>query len=246
MVVFWHCTYFKIDFPPHYVILVSVMAFIYIQKLDGTANKYRLPNTEATVVDIGSSEDCMISLPDIVGVSGVHCSIVYHEGYYWIKDEGSSNGTIHNESPITQEVLVEGEFYYLGEGVLSFVSELAPPAPAPQEAAPAQAAATPQLKKSAVAPAFAQGKGRKPTYSKAGLALPYVIIILVLAFVAGITLRHWKDTGKFYPEDLFENGAKKQTWVQPASPDVASLNPKPSPLNPKPKPLNPKTAQEIA
>ena len=51
------------------------MAVIFITKKDGSRQKYRLPSEADSVVSIGRSDDCLISMPDVLGLSGRHCRI---------------------------------------------------------------------------------------------------------------------------------------------------------------------------
>lgn len=198
------------------------MAFIFITKSDGTQNKYRLPNTADVRVDIGRNDECLISLPDVQGISGLHCSIAFMNGYYILKDEGSSNGTILDGASIQEVVLEENRSYGIGDAALSFYAEAAAPAAAPEpaqaapaaapKAAPRTAGANQALKRSAKAKVRKIQVGK---YSEEGLSPIYVIVVILIAFAAGLTIRHWKETGTFLPQDLF---AAKPAAEAPATP----------------------------
>ncbi len=225
------------------------MAFIFITKADGTQNKYKLPNNPNVRVEIGRNEDCLISLPDVVGISGLHCSIAYVDGTHIITDEGSSNGTIVDGGKVKQEALQENLKYCIGDCYLSYYSEAAQAAPAPaaaptvaptpvveeapagpnvdaflNNAAPGAGYAVPQsahpktsLPQNSIDPNFAP-KGKKKLKStkassilkvqkikvrEAGVSPAYVAAVLILSFVAGLTIRHWQDTGTFLPQAIF-------------------------------------------
>ncbi|MFI3243888.1 MAG: FHA domain-containing protein [Akkermansia sp.] len=221
------------------------MAFIFITKADGTQNKYKLPNNPNVRVEIGRNEDCLISLPDVIGISGLHCSIAYVDGVHIITDENSSNGTIVEGGKLKQEALQENMQYHIGNCYLSYYAEAEQAAPAPvaatpePEAAPAgpnidaflNPAPTPEHPKThlpehkidpSFTPASPQGKGKgklksgkmpavfkmqKFKQSEAGISPAYVAAVLILSFVAGLTIRHWQETGTFLPQALF---AKEQ------------------------------------
>ncbi len=229
------------------------MAFIFITKADGTQNKYKLPNNPNVRVEIGRNEDCLISLPDVIGISGLHCSITYVDGAHILTDEGSSNGTIVEGGKLSREALQENLKYGIGNCILTYYAEAAQAAPTPAaapapavEAAPdvpnvdaflnpsAAAAApasyaTPQsahpktsLPGHMIDPNFAPnsplGKGKKKLkgnklssalkmqkfkQSEQGISPAYVAAVLILSFVAGLTIRHWQDTGTFLPQAIF-------------------------------------------
>ncbi len=226
------------------------MAFIFITKADGTQNKYKLPNNPNIRVEIGRNEDCLISLPDVIGISGLHCSIAYVNGTHIITDEGSSNGTIVEGGKLKQEALQEKLQYGIGDCFLTYYAEAEQAAPAPA-AAPAAAAApaieppagpnvdaflnpTPKsaepktslpdhLLDPNFAPTGLKGasqkklkanklssilKTQKFKQSKVGISPAYVAAVLILSFVAGLTIRHWQETGTFLPQALF---AEEQT-----------------------------------
>ncbi len=109
------------------------MAVIYIIEADNTQHPFRLPEEEGSAVTIGSREDCLIPLPGIEGLSGLHCSIALKEGEYVITDEGSEGGTLEGERAISSEPLREGVAYSIGAAQLYFDSESAPAEEAPAE-----------------------------------------------------------------------------------------------------------------
>ncbi len=115
------------------------MAVIYITEADNTQHKFRLPAEAGVPVTIGRGEDCLISMPGIMGLSGLHCSISLVEGQYVITDEGSSNGTMDGSRAISSEPLREGVAYGIGNAFLFFDAET--PAAASAEPAPEVAAA---------------------------------------------------------------------------------------------------------
>lgn len=56
---------------------------------------------------IGRNKSCQLSFDNDSALSGVHCSILYHDGAVFVRDEGSTNGTFVNGVPIVGEFKVE-------------------------------------------------------------------------------------------------------------------------------------------
>lgn len=71
----------------------------------GEEESYRL-NVKDEVV-IGRNKDCQLSLEHDSALSGRHCSIIYRDGYIYVRDEKSTNGTYVNGVPIVGEFKVE-------------------------------------------------------------------------------------------------------------------------------------------
>ncbi len=310
------------------------MAVIYITEADNTQHKYRLPADSETVVSIGRNDDCLISLPSIVGISGLHCTITLVDGAYVITDNASTNGTLEGERRISSEPLRAGVVYGIGNATMTFDPELPEAAPAAQPSTPApterkskaapsalaeaaaaigvgkrkpapaalaEAAAAigvkgagapatpaaeaapaeekpkerrepearidsePAAKPDAKPAAKAEGKeatassssGSKPEKSSgpklvtdpaaAPLLVPapakkknpllsvvnlvYVLAVIALAFYAGLTLRHWAETGSYLPsakKTAAKPAAKTATpTVAPSSPTAPAVLPAP-------------------
>lgn len=71
----------------------------------GEDEKYQL--TVKDEVTIGRSRNCQLSLQEDSALSGKHCSIIYRDGYVFVRDEKSTNGTYANGVPIVGEFRVE-------------------------------------------------------------------------------------------------------------------------------------------
>jgi len=56
------------------------------------------------------------------GVSRLHCAVWQEHGRFYVRDLGSTNGTLVNERTVQQAELHEGDRLILGEVVLKFVS----------------------------------------------------------------------------------------------------------------------------
>ncbi len=204
------------------------MAVIYITEADSTQHKFRLPVDPSVVITIGREEGCVIPMTVIIGLSGLHCSIALVGSEYVITDEGSSNGTLDGERAISSEPLRAGVVYSIGNAALTFDPEIPAAVPAEPVVEPAPAAEplpTPVEVSEYAAPAAeapvetvapaAPVKKKKKKSAKVLKAMPvfqtqsqtmtavnylYVIIVLAIAFYAGMTLRHWMVTGSFLPE----------------------------------------------
>ncbi len=248
------------------------MAVIYITEADKTQHKFRLPADPSLVVTIGRNEECMVSMPQIVGISGLHCSISLVEGKHIIRDEGSTNGTLDGQRAIGSEPLRAGVTYSIGNASMTYDPELPQvDVPAPKAApaaasalagaaaliglgqerkassgsalasaaaaigmkgseaadvsrvrtepapAPGPLAASAKAESPAAAPAKAEEKPAVKLLTKAARPVEtavqpepqnpvlavlngvYVVAMLLLAVYAGLTLRHWLETGTFLP-----------------------------------------------
>ncbi len=152
------------------------MAVIYITEANNTKHKFRLPVEPAIPVTIGRNAECLVSLPQIIGISGHHCTITLVDGKHIIKDENSTNGTLEGKRAISSEPLRAGATYTIGNACMTYDPEreladvpaarpaavAAPPAAEPK---PAKAAASPALAEAAAA--IGVGKKRKAVASSA-------------------------------------------------------------------------------
>ena len=59
------------------------------------------------IVKIGRHPDNQIVLDQDVYVSTYHAEIFYKDGYYWLQDANSRNGTLKNNSVLTEPVPLE-------------------------------------------------------------------------------------------------------------------------------------------
>ena len=63
-----------------------------------------------TTLTIGREAGADIQLDDVV-VSAMHCTIDYRGGAFFLRDVGSTNGTIVNKIPLTKEVALQPGMY---------------------------------------------------------------------------------------------------------------------------------------
>lgn len=190
---------------------------------------FELPTIPGAEVLIGTAPHCQLALPGVAGLGEVHASISCQPQGYVMSDMGSPTGTFANGAPIRSEYMMPGVEYRLGAAVITLAAEDVPqqaaPQPvqqaAPQAQMPAPAAAPqpeaaakkPTLKKKA-SPLKTGGGAKTPKKDLAGMAAKfdrsrgksasqatfiYVVILLVVAFYAGIALHHWERTGNCLP-----------------------------------------------
>ena len=70
------------------------------------------------VTRLGRASDQTVVLDDEF-VSGAHAMLVLRNGRWWVRDEGSTNGTLVNGSPVDAETaLDEGDELQIGQVVL--------------------------------------------------------------------------------------------------------------------------------
>ncbi len=243
---------------------ISAMALVFIQRKDGTKNKYRLPAKEGLAITLGRNPDCVISLPDVVGLSGLHCSICYKDGAFYVKDEGSTNGVYRIDVRLSsEEPLQENTEYIIGEATLTYdaLGATVPALPSAAAPKPAVTPAAPKPKNPTNTPkrnTVASGDNGKPNvlagstidYSQHkkvddGFVSTYAIIIVIISFLAGMTLRHWKDTGGFFPKEAFQERpteVKKVTKNSASSTSTPKQNPTASATTPIPTPSSTNSA----
>lgn len=177
------------------------MAVIYITKQDGTRSKFRLPTSSDTVVTIGRDEENLVALPDVAGISGRHCVITYAHGGYAITDAGSTNGTMVQGRRIVSEPLTEGLVYKLGDADLSYDAERDSATKAQERLQKSHAAPTAVPTERPVAThsrvKFAPHKKEAPVAAPVHTRLRglYIVVIFILSFAAGLTLRHLQNAG---------------------------------------------------
>ncbi len=148
------------------------MAVIYITGAGGAPLRFRLPDEPGRVVTIGRAESCSLCLPEVVGLSRLHCSLFPEGGRYFIRDEGSTNGTLADGCAIGTEVLRPGVAYLLGNATLSFAEE------GPEGVSPSV---------------------RKRGHRSGAGQFVLLLFLMALAFFSGMALRCWVQTGAFPP-----------------------------------------------
>jgi pSer/pThr/pTyr-binding forkhead associated (FHA) protein len=78
-----------------------------------TRKRWRLDSDRIT---IGRAEDNMVCLASDSAASGHHAQIYLEKGEYWLRDLGSSNGTLINDVSVTSPVKIKpGDHIVVGQ-----------------------------------------------------------------------------------------------------------------------------------
>ena len=204
------------------------MAYIDIIDSNGNDYRYQLPE-DGSVLLIGSAEDCSISLPHIADLQPRHCTISLQPEGYVIAAAAAEATLLAESQPVESAILVPQAVYNLGSSMLLYAEAAAeeaataatdaPPAgetAQEEEAAPAEEEATaeeedaPARKKKKKRKAGRQGLYSISSYTEEDSPLHivlrrlYVILILALAFLAGLTMRYWMITGEYLVDELLK------------------------------------------
>lgn len=75
------------------------MAELILKLKDREIKRINISKVETTM---GRDPDCDLFI-DNIGISREHCKIIYRGGHFFLRDNGSSNGTFLNNSKIMQE-----------------------------------------------------------------------------------------------------------------------------------------------
>lgn len=191
------------------------MAAIYLTDASGNATRYALPNTAGETLLLGSGEGSAVLLPAEAGIAPLHAQVDHNGTDYVLTDLTGNGGVMVNGQAEASVILVPGVAYFLGSLTLAYDPEMAEAAPAPAEQAAPQQQGTPKLTKAALPNQPARMR-RSALASQVELPQPkqenilvtlltplYSIAILLAAFVAGLTLRYWLITGRYFPSDFF-------------------------------------------
>lgn len=191
------------------------MPYIDIIEPNGNDLRYPLPE-DGSIILIGSAEDCSISLPQIPDIHPQHCTITLQAEGYVLTPEPDATVLVDN-TPVESVLLQQHVVYTIGAAALMYsdatldipaeemlLSEEEQVEPYPEtKDAPKKTRkiARPVKRFAAKAPA---------TYTEedsTGLIIArrlYVIAILALAFLAGLTLRYWMITGDYLIDELLK------------------------------------------
>lgn len=202
------------------------MAQIFVTLPDGSTTSYELPTEEGVVSLLGRKEDCQYVV-DSPSVSTVHCSFAKSGGAYYMTDQNSANGIFSGGNQVAQVKLEPNVPYQLGEVYLYFLDDAAP-ADGPSHGAAASPApgveiganGLPVMKARRIpgrvpgVPANSPLAGipvqsKRPQKGMSGVQIVLVIVGLILAFYAGLSLRHFQQTGKLLPMEQLGLGPHK-------------------------------------
>lgn len=189
------------------------MAYIDIIDSNGTNLRYPLPEDDSVLL-IGSAEDCSVSLPHLQDMLPQHCTVTLQPEGYVLAPAVEGAPLSAAEAPVEGSVLLQPQVAYgIGSTMLLF-----------GEGDPAEAPAEEYIEVEEEAPGADATGAPRPRKKKVRRPLPrptivrteedstlhiilrrlYVIAMLALAFLAGLTLRYWIKTGGFLPSELLK------------------------------------------
>ena len=192
---------------------------------------YELPVVLGEEVIVGAAPTCQLALPGVAGLSRVHARVVCRQQGYVIEDLQSQYGTLQNGRPVQAEYMVPGAEYMLGTACIVLDPEsVAARAQEPvQESTPTK----PKVRKAPVMKKNVGGVGssgagsgdskiegaelsklakkydRSGTKGGSRLTVVDVVLLLLIAFYAGVALRHWERTGNYLPGILSDGGSTR-------------------------------------
>ena len=191
------------------------MPYIDIINSDGKNLRYPLPE-DGSIILIGSAEDCSISLPQVAEIHPHHCRITQQEeGFVLTAEPGAT--VLFDSTPTESIVLQQHEIYTLGAAILMYSEvPLEDPIAPPVEEQPVAAEESAEPSKPAKKKKSQLKRSRGSSFNSPATHTEedsltliitrrlYVIAILALAFLAGLTLRYWMITGDFLIDELLK------------------------------------------
>lgn len=167
---------------------------------------------------LGRKEDCQY-IVDTPSISNVHCSFAKSGGGWYMTDQNSANGIYSNGERLAQIRLAPDTPYQLGEVFIYFLDD----APRPDQGAaavevapnglPVMRARRATVKRPAGAPLPPlAGLGVLSAKSSKGMSggqIVLVIFALIVAFYAGLAVRHYQETGRILPMEQLGLGPNK-------------------------------------
>lgn len=169
----------------------------------GNAYRYELPE-DGSVLLIGTGEDCSISLPHITDLLPQHCTISLQDGEYILTAAAGTSLLVEGEAN-ESAVLVPQVEYGIGSARIMYDDGTI----AEAVDTPADAPAAPRRKKKKKV-SRQEPLGASLSYTEEDSLLHiifrrlYVIVILIAAFLAGLTMRYWMITGDFLIDELLK------------------------------------------
>ncbi len=165
---------------------------------------YELPTEVGAAYNIGSGEDCQISLPGVPGLAEIHCSVTCMEEGYVITDAGSPGGTLAFDRKVESEYMSPDIVYTAGEITLAIAESIPAEESEATQKKTTKKTVTRSAKKGsaltldelkAAAAKFDRNKNKNSKVAN----LIYIIVVLLAAFYAGVALHHWQTTGNCLP-----------------------------------------------
>ena len=192
------------------------MTKLIFRAANGDAQDVVLPELGATV---GRSPDNTVPI-DEPSVSGHHGSIRFEHGEWWVRDNGSSNGTCVNDVEVKESVLKDGDRLRFGSIECVFASAPELPVPVADFAVPAAPVADFAVPAAPVVPeaVAAESNPVQPV-----VAEPAVAPVAAMAAAAPPVEAHAKPELKLPPKPALKPG-----WKLPGKTPVAAKAPEAS------------------
>ncbi|MBT8038155.1 MAG: FHA domain-containing protein [Verrucomicrobiae bacterium] len=190
-----------------------------------TSQPYRF-KLERKRIKIGRGSDNDIVI-ECVSASTNHCSMERVEGGYIMRDKGSTNGIKLDDTPMEvidlyngTEVLVGDVpvFFELSDDELEILDEEEFSPQQKKKLPPVDEEEEPKLKRASTSSPRASHTHRpQPALqtNNSPLASVFILILIILAVFAGLTLRHQQRTGEFLPSKLMGDNKQEKQKVKP-------------------------------
>ena len=202
------------------------MTKLIFRAANGDAQDVVLPELGAT---IGRSPDNTVPI-DEPSVSGHHGSIRFEHGEWWVRDNGSSNGTCVNDVEVKESVLKDGDRLRFGSIECVFASAPELPVPVADFAVPAAPVADFAVPAAPVAdfavpaaPVVPEAVAAESNPVQPVVAEPAVAPVAAMAAAAPPVEAHAKPELKLPPKPALKPG-----WKLPGKTPVAAKAPEAS------------------
>ena len=189
-----------------------VMARIVFTLEDGVEIETEL---DGDVITVGRHPESLVVLPS-ASVSSHHATIKRRGADYFVQDLGTTNGTKLNGVDVEEAKLEDGDKVTFGDvsGIVHLTDGSAAPKgagmPTPDIIAPPTPPAPPSLSRHRSATAK---RTKVPQYEESSGCASFLLflVFLLLAFIAGLHLRHYSETQKVLIQDVWEKFGSKIT-----------------------------------
>ena len=192
------------------------MTKLIFRAANGEAQDVVIPELGAT---IGRSPDSTVPI-DEPSVSGHHGSIRFEHGEWWVRDNGSSNGTCVNDVEVKESVLKDGDRLRFGSIECVFASAPELPVPVADFAVPAAPVADFAVP---AAPVVLEAVAAESNPVQPVVAEPAVAPVAAMAAAAPPVEAHAKPELKLPPKPALKPG-----WKLPGKTPVAAKAPEAS------------------
>lgn len=182
---------------------------------------------DADVITVGRHPESIVVLPS-GSVSSHHATIKRRGGDFYVQDLGTTNGTKLNGVEVEEAKLDDGDKITFGDvhGIVHLTDAPAKPRGLPRESRepdiqPPSAPPIPALSRRRLA---SQKRAKLGQYRESTGCASFLIFLLliVIAFVIGLHVRHGVETGGFLFKDLLKKMGDRATerLEQPPAPNA--------------------------